>query len=157
MSECAWLIDWLSEELNWLIEWVSKWSSTSLILKADKKWIMLSEPKIWTTRKHKLNFPQVFLFHFFLMKECRLINKCPLFTQVICTLASHKAGDSGARVPWFDLSIFPTVHVSLNISAPNLLIPCPNPHISHSNKSVKNWCKLVSPVSFNNLKLDPAS
>ena len=122
------ILSWVDEWV-WLIDWVSKWPSTSLILKPDKN----MDQAVWaknltSTRKQKLNFPHFFFF----MNECWLINKC-LFSQV--------TGDSGAQMPWFDLSIVRTVHVSLNISALNLLIPGPNPQIGLSNKSVvKNWC-----------------
>ena len=65
VSEWVSVLDWVSEELNWLIDWVSKWSSTSMILKPDKK----MDHAVWaknlnSTRKHKLNFPQVFFYCF---------------------------------------------------------------------------------------------
>ena len=127
VDEWVCLIDWVSEELDWLNEWVSgpvpAWY-WNMIKKMDHA---VWAKNLNSTRKHKLNFPQVFYFPFFLWKSADLKSDVLFLHKSIVTLASNGAGDSGAQVSRFDLSIFPTVHVSLNISAPSLLIPCPNP------------------------------
>ena len=137
----AWLIDWL---IDWLSEWVSecvrKWSSISLILKPDKTKgsCCLSQN---LNRETQIKFSPSFFVIFFNERMPTHKQMSSFLHKSFVTLASPVAGDSGAQVPWFDLSIFPTAHMSLNISGPRLLIPCPNPHIGHSNKSVvKNWC-----------------
>ena len=120
---------------------MSKWSNTILILKPDKtKGSCCLSQKSELNQETQIKFPPVFFFFcfFFLFNERMPTYKTNVLFlhKSFVTLASHEAGESGAQAPRFDLSISSTVHVSLNISAPRLLIPFPNPYIGHSNKSV---------------------
>ena len=102
---------------NYWLGWIDMgWNQSCLCQPC--LWVMWPNIVVtWSTARMKTVTPAVW------------INKCALFHKSFVTLASHDAGDSGAQMLWLDLSIFPTVHVSLKHQCTKAFDSMPKPTI----------------------------
>ena len=123
MSKHAWLIEWRA----WVSEWVDEWVS-GIIQPYTKTWQKMDHA-VWaknlnSTRKHKLNFPQVHTCHKLWTEICEmrqifkwdLIKFCEIFTKITLKLP-HSSQKPLFICTWckklvkkttkFDLYLFP--------------------------------------------------